>query len=553
MLKQLNLKIENINSLDDKVSLEADLEVKNGVEEVSIDEKSGRIFVRFDESIISEKEIIETIGKSGFSISADENVQSQKDLSDTKRGEIKEHLYSVKGMHCASCEVLIEKNILKLQGVKSVEASTNKGEVLVEYKGERPFAHQLNKLFREEKYTFFDTKIRDTDTAESKSKKANPNLSAFAIAMVIIAAFLALDRMGVAKILNVNSASSLFVFFGLGVLAGVSSCAALVGGIVLSMSKQWQGLYSRGQGAFEKFQPHLLFNIGRILSYGVFGAVLGMIGSKLQISLNSVSFLVIGVSVLMLALGLQMLGVKYFRKFQITVPKFMTRYVADEENFQGKYMPFLMGAGTFFLPCGFTIVVQGLAVLSGDPVQGSLMLLVFALGTAPMLLLIGASSVKFSSRPHLSEKFAKVAGFIVIFFALFNINNQATVLGFSGFDNVLQSFSGQSQVALSDTKDFPQVINGKQIVKTTVYSVKYEPNYIKVRAGVPIRWEITTTNQPGCATAGLVARGLFNDVVDLVPGQVSVKEFTPEKQGRYRFTCLMGMVTGTIEVVGGGT
>jgi len=129
----------------------------------------------------------------------------------------------------------------------------------------------------------------------------------------------------------------------------------LVGGIILSMSKQWGELYSDTDSTWKKIQPHLTFNAGRLISYGVLGAVLGAVGSKLNFSLNFGPILVIVVSVIMIFLAFQMLGFKAFRKFQFTMPKFITRFIANESNFKGRYMPFLMGAFTFFLPCGFTI------------------------------------------------------------------------------------------------------------------------------------------------------------------------------------------------------
>ena len=46
--------------------------------------------------------------------------------------------------------------------------------------------------------------------------------------------------------------------------------------------------------------------------------------------------------------------------------------VVNVVNFKGKYMPIIMGALTFFLPCGFTITAQGLALASGNIIQGSL-------------------------------------------------------------------------------------------------------------------------------------------------------------------------------------
>ncbi len=338
-----------------------------------------------------------------------------------------EHTYYVKGMHCASCEVLVEKKLLSILGVKSVEASTSNGKVTIEYDGGKPSIEILNSIFKKDNYTFFDAPYTATPTV--KKEGINKNLVALAVATFIIMAFLLLDKMGISGFLNVGSTSSLVAFFGLGLLAGLSSCAALVGGIVLSMSKQWQALYASEQSSYQKFEPHLLFNIGRILSYGILGGVLGLIGSRLQISFTFTALLVMVISLLMIALGLQMLGVSAFRKFQFSMPKFVTRKIASENNFNGKYMPFVMGALTFFLPCGFTITAQSLALLSGSPIQGALIMGVFSLGTAPMLLLMGFSSVTFLSRPHSAQTFSKVAGFLVLFFALYNMYNQLNVLG----------------------------------------------------------------------------------------------------------------------------
>jgi len=46
---------------------------------------------------------------------------------------------------------------------------------------------------------------------------------------------------------------------------------------------------------------------------------------------------------------------------------------------------------------------------------------------------------------------------------------------------------------------------------------------------------------------------LFSESIDLIPGQLSVKEFTPEKTGKFRFSCQMGMISGIIEVVNADT
>ena len=455
----------------------------------------------------------------------------------------KEHIYKVEGMHCASCEILIEKKLLDLPNIKSVDASTSKGEVVVEFEGEKPSAENLSGIFKQDNYSFSDSKEKIVlpQTLRNRAKKTSSTLVAFNITIFIIIAFLILDKLGIANFLALNSTSSLLTFLGFGLLAGLSSCAALVGGIVLSMSKQWNNLYAENAGIGRKLQPHIMFNTGRLISYTVLGGVLGIIGSRLQISPQITEYLVVAISLLMIALGLQMLGVKAFRKFQLSVPKVFTRKIANENNFQGKYMPFLMGALTFFLPCGFTITAQSLALLSGNVFTGAAIMGAFALGTIPVLFFIGLSSVKFSSKPHLAERFSKVAGFLVLFFALFNISNQFAVLGIS-FPH------SQPQTAVANQDGLAPVVNGEQLIQMTASGSGDSPNYFKVKAGVPVKWEITGGNSLGCNGA-IVSNSLFSDAIDLTPGQVATKEFTPQTAGTFGFSCTMGMIRGTIEVI----
>jgi len=459
----------------------------------------------------------------------------------------KEHIYYVKGMHCASCEILIEKKLLEIENVKSVEASTAKGEVLIEYDNERPSLHRLNEIFKKEGYVFSDRHQEPTNRF-----KAKEFLITVGIGLLIIIGFIGLHKLGLSGLINVSSKSSLPVFFIFGLVAGISSCAALVGGIILSMSKQWGELYADTDSTWKKFKPNLVFNAGRLISYGVFGAILGAIGSKLNFSLKFGPILVITVSVMMIFLAFQMFGVRAFRKFQFTMPKFITRFIANESNFKGRYMPFLMGAFTFFLPCGFTITAQGLALISGSAIQGGLIMLLFALGTLPMLLFVGLSSVKFSQKSHLSNRFLKVAGILVLFFALYNINFQLNVLGISSFSDLgigsSQSSNATKNNLLQSEEGLPQIVDGKQILKMNALAYGYSPNYFKVKVGAPVRWEISDKGTSGCTNA-IISRGLFDGEIPLTPGQTSVKEFTPIKPGKYKFSCWMGMVSGIIEVV----
>ena len=122
--------------------------------------------------------------------------------------QTKSHTYYVKGMHCSACELLIEKNMLEIDGVKSVDASTSRGIVTIEYAGKYPNIEKLNQIFKKLKYIFSNTPI------ETKS-----TLNVFDYALIIstsgliISLFFLLNKLGIANATNIDSASSLPAFF----------------------------------------------------------------------------------------------------------------------------------------------------------------------------------------------------------------------------------------------------------------------------------------------------------------------------------------------------
>jgi len=453
---------------------------------------------------------------------------------------IKECVYFTKGMHCASCEILIERRLLEKKNIKSVEATTAKNEVRIEFIDKKPSVETLNRIFKKYKYKFF---LKPVEQKVNKHS-FNQGVVTVLISLLIIVGFLALNSSGLSALVSVNSKSSLPAFFLFGLLAGFSSCSALVGGIILSMSKQWLSTFSKSNSNSEKFKPHILFNVGRLISYAFFGALLGLLGGILQFSLTLTSIFTIIVSFVMILLALQMLGVKALQKFQVRAPKSLTKLISNEKKFNVRYMPLIMGVLTFFLPCGFTITAQGLALTSGSVIQASLILLVFAFGTLPALLLIGYSTIKYSHKTHYSNQFLRVAGILVLFFALFNINSQMNVLGFSS----LSDLSSKSDEVINLDNGLPPIVNGKQIIKSKATARSYEPKNIKVRVGIPVRWEITDEGTSGCTNA-IISKNLFDGEISLSPGETSIKEFTPEKVGKYKYSCWMGMVSGVIEVV----
>lgn len=471
--------------------------------------------------------------------------------------KVKQCTLFIDGMHCASCEVLIERKLLKQDGIESVDVSLKGQKVQVNFIGDsKPNVKILNKEFSELGYEFSDKKFKKKDTPVISikngsfvfnTKKIGYYFKVFTVFISLIIAFFIFEDLQLGQHVRVDSSSTLPAFFTLGIVAGLSSCAALVGGLLLSMTKQWNELYIDEETKFQKSKPHIMFHLGRIISFGVLGGLLGLVGET--ISLDNIyvfGAITIIVSIVMFMLALQMLGVGWAQSFKFAAPKSVTRFAADEQNFKGQFMPFLIGALTFLLPCGFTLIAQTLALTSGSVVQGSLIMLFFALGTLPTLLAISYSGLAFNSKPHLTAKFNIIAGLVVVFFAIYNINGQLNVLGYPSLSDISFSSSstndsGESLVAVDPT--------GEQTLNFIAKGFEYIPQgSTTIKAGVPTKLVVDNQGIQGCG-AFMASRGLINNYVSLKKGINTIDLGSPKK-GTYKLTCSMGMVPPvTIKVI----
>lgn len=77
-----------------------------------------------------------------------------------------------------------------------------------------------------------------------------------------------------------------------------------------------------------------------------------------------------------------------------------------------------------------------------------------------------------------------------------------------------------------------EVTDGVRVVKVAARRFAFIPDTIVVKAGEPVRLEVTSTD----VTHGIDLEGMQIDVV-LPPNQPQHIEFTPEKPGTYHFHC----------------
>lgn len=341
-------------------------------------------------------------------------------------------------------------------------------------------------------------------------KKSNPLFLVIFIALVVL--LFVFNQFNILPLLSLDSNSSLPLFFLLGILASLSSCSAVVGGLLLSISPNWPG-----------FKSHLLFNLSRIITFVVLGGLLGFIGSFINISSSFFPFIIVIVSLIMVYFSLPLLG--------INLPKiYLFPKKVLNKTFSQNLSPIIFGILTFLLPCGFTFTAQSSALISANPLRGSLILFLFVLGTTPSLLIIGFFSSKLFKSPTLSKKFSILAGILILFFALSNIFTQTKNL-----------FPQKTNSSILDSSH-------QQIINMTVTNSAYLPSYFEVKTNTPIIWQIIPKGITSCTTT-IISPSILDKPIKLSPYQNTNVEFTIKKPGTYRFFCSMGMVTGIIKAV----
>lgn len=448
----------------------------------------------------------------------------------------KYRIVPIKGMHCKSCEIVTEEELAKVPGVKKVDVDHRSGRATVWYKGAEPDEEAVCAAVCRAGYGI------GKEERPWLSRDASTYLEASVAAVLVGAVFLVGRDLGWFDISlgTAERLGSLPFVFVVGLTAGISTCMAIVGGLVLAVSARFSEKHPDAD-AGSKFLPHVYFNVGRIGGFALLGGLLGLLGSTIQPSALSVGILTAFVALVMVLLGLQLLELfPGLSAWKVTLPKGIAQLLGVRTRSKKEYShgrAAFLGAITFFLPCGFTQAVQLFVVTQGEAWLGAITMGVFALGTAPGLLGIGGiSSV---AKGAFGRYFFKTAGVVVVALGVFNLQNGLSLLGL-----------GQTQSVVSETGEAaeqPSVPERKepQIIRMDQLADGYEPNEFTVKRGQPVRWVIDSKESYSCAVS-LVSPKLGVKKI-LKPGE-NVIEFTPKSAGDIPFSCSMGMYRGIIHV-----
>ena len=212
--------------------------------------------------------------------------------------------------------------------------------------------------------------------------------------------------------------------FIVGLLGGVhclGMCGGFVGGLTFSLDARVQ------QNRVQMLLFQFLYNLGRLTSYALVGALFGFLG----LGLGSVAtFLPIQQTLqfvagfFMVALGLYLggwwLGITKIEHLGECLWKKMAPYAQRMASVKYYHQAWLYGLVWGWLPCGLVYSMLVMAMTAGGAIEGASVMLAFGLGTLPNLMLMGVFAFYFTRIARMLWV-KRLAGGLVVFMGFWQI------------------------------------------------------------------------------------------------------------------------------------
>ena len=433
----------------------------------------------------------------------------------------------IEGMHCGNCTLAVERELIQLPNISRATASYPAGQAIVMHEGELDLAAVQTALASQG----YKASLADANTAAPGSARGYLEIAAAFIILAGIA--FALQRLHLLpRGLSVSDQMSYGLVFLIGLVASVSSCLAVTGGLLVAFAAKYNEANPYLSDR-QRLLPHVYFNAGRLVSYPLLGGAIGALGAALTLSPAASGAITLIASAIMIILALNMLGL--VPSLSLLVPRLpvsLSRRLHNAASTETKTAAFGLGAATFFFPCGFTQALQLYVLSKASFAIGTLTMLAFAVGTLPALLSLSALSSL--AKGAFQKHFLRFAGAAVILLGLINIQYGLVLTG-SDMNADAKPATAQQQTDVSAVAGEPQRISMR------VVGLDYLPNRFTVKQGVPVQWWIDASQAEGCGRILVSPRLRIQKI--LSASSTTLITFTPDKPGEYAFNCGMGMMT----------
>jgi len=198
-----------------------------------------------------------------------------------------------------------------------------------------------------------------------------------------------------------------------GLFGGFGHCVGMCGPIVASYSLKGPSAVSPATSS--SWRTHVLYNAGRISTYALIGAVMGLTGSFVNVAgrlAGLQNIIAVSAGVVMVAFGLSIAGIwsgtAWMERRNGAVLRFAHRMFTSTSPVR----TYALGMALGLLPCGLSYTIFIAAAGTGSAAAGMLTALVFGVGTLPALLSFG--SVVSALNAGLRNRIYRLGGVMVV-------------------------------------------------------------------------------------------------------------------------------------------
>lgn len=174
-------------------------------------------------------------------------------------------------------------------------------------------------------------------------------------------------------------------------LVGSAHCAGMCGPIALALPLKSDNWFTRVSGG-------LIYNLGRIITYMLLGAIFGLLGKGLHMAGFQLWASVI-IGILMIALVIVPLIFKKLPSLNNVFESYSARLLGGFRNMfrtGGTFSLFGIGLLNGILPCGLVYVAVAGAINTGDVVSAMMYMALFGAGTIPVMLAVSMAGTMIS-------------------------------------------------------------------------------------------------------------------------------------------------------------
>jgi len=314
---------------------------------------------------------------------------------------------NIKGMSCGGCESVIEEALTEVIGVIEVKADYSAAKCSVDYDENRVSLDDIYQVIEGKGY---QVELAPVDKGSFLVKLSLSLLALIAIVLLMVFSRKLWHQFSVPEISSQLSYGMIFV---VGLITGLH-CIGMCGSFVISYTVKDA---EQGQSPY---LSHVLYGVGKTLSYAMFGAIFGFIGSVISITpfISGISILLAGTFLILF--GLNMLNVfAALRRVRFKQPEAMMRYAMKKRR--NARSPFFIGFFSgFLLGCGPLQAMYIMAAGNADPIEGAKFLALFGLGTLPALLSFGMVAHKLSEK--MTHRFLQASGIILVVMGAMMLN-----------------------------------------------------------------------------------------------------------------------------------